>query len=507
MTAPHARRWWVLTVLCLSALLMVVANMGLNVALPSLGHDLDASSTSLAWIVDVYVLCFAGLLLPAGALGDRLGRKAMLQTGLVIFLVASTLGAFSQHTWQLIVARAVMGAGAALVTPGTLSILTHVFPPAERAKAIGIWAAVAGGSVAVSLTWSGLMLEHFWWGSIFLGMAGVAVVAFVAGWFVLPESRASEAAALDPAGAFLSIVGVTGLLYGFIQAPDYGWASTRVLVAFAVGVVGLAAFAAVELRSTHPMLDLRFFRIRGFTVGSLAIAAAYFALFGMYFVFSQYLQYVRGFTPLEAGVYALPAGLAQFVVATTARPLVSRFGVRTVLAGGLVASAVGLVVLALSGVGSAPWVFEVGLGLTGVGIGLTMPPATAAIMSSLPAGQAGVGSAINNLVRELGGAFGIGLLGSITLLRYRHGLPDGAPAAAEEGLAQAFSAGGGRDSALGAIARGAYSAGLDLAMLAGGVVVVVCAVVTYLALAVARPAPGVATPVAEPSREDTVLRP
>jgi MFS family permease len=222
-------------------------------------------------------------------------------------------------------------------------------------------------------------------------------------------------------------------------------------------------------------------------------------------VFSQYLQDARGYPPLVAGVYALPAGLAQFVVATTARPLVSRFGVRTVLAGGLVASAAGLVVLAASGGASAVWVFEVGLGLLGVGIGLTMPPATAAIMSSLPAAQAGVGSAMNNLVRELGGAFGIGLLGSITLLRYQHGLPAVAPAAAGEGLAQAFAVDG-RESGLGLVAREAYSAGLDLAMLAGAAVVVVCAVVTFVGLwdtTAVRPSP---TAVAQPRHGDAVDR-
>ncbi|MFD2419363.1 MFS transporter [Amycolatopsis pigmentata] len=483
-SAGH-RRWWILAVLCLGALLVVVANMGLNVALPSLGHDLDAGTTSLAWIVDSYVLCFAGLLLPAGALGDRFGRKATLQLGLLIFLAAAVLGAYSRHTWQLITARAVMGVGAALVTPGTLSILTHVFPPAERARAIGIWAAAAGGSVAISLTWSGLMLQHFWWGSIFLGMAGVAGLSLIAGHFVLPESKPPGSARLDPAGAVFSIVGVTGLLYGFIQAPDYGWTSTRVLTGFVAGVAGLAVFGAIESRSAHPMLDPRFFRRRGFSAGSLSIAAAYFALFGMYFLLTQYLQFVRGYPPLPAGLCALPAGLAQFVIATAGKPLVARYGIRTVLAGGLVASTAGLLVLATSGTTTSPWTLEIGLALTGAGIGLTMPPATEAIMSSLPPERAGVGSAVNNLVRELGGAFGIGLLGSITLLCYQRQLTDRVgrpPGSAGEGLAQAFAAGGGADSTIGAAARQAYTAGLDLAMIAGAAVVLLCAIAAYFAV-------------------------
>ena len=484
VVSSHPRRWWVLSVLCMSALLMVVANMGLNVALPGIGHDLNAGTTSLAWIVDVYVLCFAGLLLPAGALGDRFGRKATLQTGLLIFLAAAVAGAFGEHAWQLILARAVMGVGAALVTPGTLSILAHVFPPAERARAIGIWAAVAGGSVAVSLTWSGLMLEHFWWGSIFLGMAAVAALAFVAGQIVLPESRHPGNSRLDLTGAALSVIGVAGLLYGFIQAPDFGWTSTRVVTGFAVGVAGMAAFAVVESRTAQPMLDLRLFRARGLSAGSLSIAAAYFALFGMYFVFTQYLQLVRGYSPLQAGFYALPAGLAQLVIATAAKPLVARYGIRTVLTGGLIASAAGVLVLATSHTTSAPWIFEVGLGLTGAGIGLTMPPATEAIMSALPPHKAGVGSAVNNLVRELGGAFGIGLLGSITLLGYQHQLTNQAthpPTTALTGLPQALKASG-PHSPLASAARDAYTTGLDVAMLAGAAVVLLCALVTYRAI-------------------------
>jgi EmrB/QacA subfamily drug resistance transporter len=485
----YGRRWLVLTVLCLSCLLVVVSNMALNVALPTLGRELHAGASSLAWIVDTYVLCFAGLLLPAGAVGDRFGRKGTLQVGLVIFIVAAALGAFSTATWELIAARAVMGAGAAFVMPGTLSILATVFPPAERPKAIGIWASVAGGSVAISITWSGAMLENFWWGAIFLGMATVAAVALVAGWWLLPTSRHPDEARLDPIGALLSVMGVTGLLYGFIQAPDDGWTAGPVLAAFAAGIIALAAFVAWERRVAHPMLDVRFFAHRRFSLGSLSIAAAYFALFGMYFTFTQYFQLVRGYSPLAAGLYALPAGLAQFAVANLARPLVARHGIRTVLVGGLLASAAGLGILATSGAGSAPWVFEVGLALLGIGIGCTMPPATGAIMSSLPPHKAGVGSAINDLDRELGGAFGIGVLGSLTLSYYRSHLAAGSAsvaASARAGLAQALAAGGGPRSPLGLAARHAYTTGLELAMAVGAGCVAVAAIAVAVAL---RPAP------------------
>jgi EmrB/QacA subfamily drug resistance transporter len=492
MTPPsieisYQRRWLVLAVLCLSVFLVVVANMALNVALPTLGRTLRASTTSLAWVVDIYVLCFAGLLLPAGALSDRFGRKGSLQCGLIVFGAAAGAGAVCNSTGMLVAARGVMGVGAALVMPGTLSILATVFPPAERPKAIAIWASVAGGSVAVSIMWSGFMLEHFWWGSIFVGMAVVAATALVAGYFLLPTSRHPDDARLDPTGAVFSVIGVAGLLYGFIQAPEDGWSSAVVLLAFAIGIAALIAFGWFEHRTHHPMLDLRFFRQRSFALGSLSIAAAYFALFGMYFVFTQYLQLVRGYSPVVAGVDALPAGLAQFAVANVSKPLVVRHGFRPVLSGGLLASAVGLLVLAASGAHSGPWSFEIGLALIGVGIGLTMPPATGAIMSSLPPAKAGVGSAVNDLVRELGGAFGIGVLGSLTLSRYQSRLGPalaGHPevASARHGLAQAFAVGGGSDSRLGESARFAYSAGLDLAMIVGAAFVLVAAVVVFFAM-------------------------
>ena len=495
----YRRRRLVLAVLCLSVLLVVMSNMALNVALPTLGRQLHAGASSLAWVVDIYVLCFAGLLLPAGAVGDRFGRKGALQCGLVVYLAAALCAAYSTLAGELIAARAVMGLGAALIMPGTLSILATVFPPAERAQAIAVWASVAGGSVAVSITWSGAMLEHFWWGAIFLGTATVAAAALAAGWFLLPTSRHPDAARFDPVGAALSVAGVAGLLYGFIQAPDDGWTAARIMAAFAVGIAGLAAFVAWERRHAHPLLDLGFFAERRFSFGGLSIAAAYFALFGMYFVLTQYLQLVRGYSPLVAGLYALPAGLAQLAVANLAKPLVGRYGFRPVLAAGLAASAAGLLVLAAGAAASPIWTVEVGLGLLGAGIGLTMPPATGAIMSSLPPHKAGVGSAVNDLVRELGGAFGIGVLGSLTLSRYRSRLgtspvlahqPAQAATEAKVGLAQALTSRGGPHSAAGLAARNAYSSGLGLAMVVGAIVVAAAAIVIYLALpASARTAP------------------
>jgi EmrB/QacA subfamily drug resistance transporter len=488
-TSPR-RRWVILAVLCLSVLLTVVGNMALNVALPTLGRDLHAGATSLQWVVDIYVLCFAGLLLPGGAVGDRFGRKGCLQIGLAVYAVAAALGAFAPGTGELMAARAVMGCAAALVMPGTLSILATVFPPAQRPTAIAIWASVAGASVAASVTWSGLMLEHFWWGSIFLGMAGLALVALIAGVFLLPRSRAPERHKLDPAGAILSIAGIAGLLYGFIEAPVYGWTSPQVIVPLLAGLAILGVFVHWERRTPHPMLDLGFVANRQLLLGSLAIAGVYFALFGMYFDFTQYLQLVRGYSPVVAALYALPAGLAQLATANAARKLAARHGTRMVLTAGLVASASGLLILSTSGVSTPPLLAEAGLALLGAGIGLAMPPSTGAIMSALPPAKAGVGSAINDLDRELGGAFGVGLLGSLTLARYKEDVTAAhqtlAPAA-REGLAQAIAVA--RTPAAVQTARTAFTSGLDLAMAVGAACVLATAVIVAWKMPHHDPAP------------------
>ena len=476
-TSPR-RRWVILAVLCLSVVLTVVGNMALNVALPTLGRDLHASATSLQWVVDIYVLCFAGLLLPGGAVGDRFGRKGCLQIGLAVYALAAALGAFAPATAELMAARAVMGCAAALIMPGTLSILATVFPPAQRPTAIAIWASVAGASVAASITWSGLMLEHFWWGSIFLGMAALAVVALIAGVFLLPRSRAPERQKLDPIGALLSVAGIAALLYGFVEAPVYGWTSPQVVGPLLTGLLTLGLFAHWERRTPHPMLDPGLIANRQLLLGSLAIAGVYFALFGMYFDFTQYLQLVRGYSPVVAALYALPAGLAQLATANAARKFAARHGARIVLTAGLVASAAGLLILSASGVSTPPLLSEAGLALLGAGIGLAMPPSTGAIMSALPPAKAGVGSAINDLDRELGGAFGVGLLGSLTLARYKSAVTAAhhtlAPAA-REGLAQAITVA--RTPAAVHTARTAFTSGLDLAMAVGSACVLATAVI------------------------------
>jgi EmrB/QacA subfamily drug resistance transporter len=459
------------------------------VALPTLADELHASSSSLQWIVDAYSLVFAGLLLTAGALGDRYGRRLALNGGLVVFGAASLFAVMSDSSGAVIGARAVMGIGAAFVMPATLSILAHVFPPRERPRAIAIWAGFAGLAVAIGGVVSGALLEHFWWGSIFLINVFVVVLALVAGFFLIPRSREKIHAPLDPVGALLSIVGLGALVYGIIEAPDAGWTSTATLATFGIALLILAAFVVWEHRSKQPMLDLRFFRNPNFTAGAAAITLVFFAMFGAYFIFTQYLQFVRGYDPLAAGIRMLPWALAYMLSATQSAKLVERFGQRVIVSGGLVVAAAGLgIVAATSTLTSSYWWFALGLVVQALGMGLTTAPSTGAIMRSLPLHKAGVGSAVNDTTRELGGALGVAVLGSLVASHFRSSFGDaiiGLPARATHSLAEALQhagvVGGAEGSNVAHAARDAYtSAFASTLWIAMSVLLVAAGLVAWL---------------------------
>jgi EmrB/QacA subfamily drug resistance transporter len=438
----YERRWWTLGVLCISLVMIVMANASLNVALPTLAGELNASSSSLQWIVDAYSLVFAGLLLTAGSLGDRYGRRAALNGGLIVFGCASLFAVVSSSASAVIAARAVMGVGAAFVMPATLSILAHVFPPNERPRAIAIWAGFAGVGVAMGGIVSGALLENFWWGSIFLINVFVVVAALVAGFFLIPRSREKIHAPLDPLGALLSIGGLSALVYGIIEAPDNGWLSTQTIVTFGSAIVILAGFVGWQLKAKEPMLDLRFFRNPRFTAATTAITLVFFAMFGSYFLFTQYLQFVHGYNPLSAGVRILPWALAYMASATQSAKLVERFGQRLVVSSGLMIAGTGLaIVAATSTLTSNYWLFAAGIVVQATGMGFTTAPSTGAIMRSLPLHKAGVGSAVNDTTRELGGALGVAVLGSLVASQFRssvHGAVSGLPAKATHSLAEAL---------------------------------------------------------------------
>ena len=427
-SAPDDRRWWALAVLCLSLVLIVLDNTVLNVALPTLVRELGASTTQLQWMVDAYVIVFAGLLLTAGALGDRYGRRRALQAGLVVFAVASALAALSGSTGQLIGARAVMGLGAAFVMPATLSIITNIFTdPVERARAIAIWAGMAGVGVALGPVVGGWLLEHFWWGSVFLINLPIVALALVAGRMLLPESRHDTGRRLDVVGATLSIAGIGALLFAIIEAPEHGWDDPTTLASFAVAAVVLVAFGWWEHRVEAPMLDIAFFRDPRFSAASGSIALVFFALFGSFFLFTQLLQFVLGYTALEAGLRLLPISLVLGAVSPLSARLVERLGTKVVVTTGLLTVAGGLAMISTFTMGSSYGDLLGGMLVMAAGMGLTMAPATESIMGSLPPAQAGVGSAVNDTTRELGGALGVAVLGSLLASGYASTLSESFP--------------------------------------------------------------------------------
>lgn len=503
-TGPHAghpRRWTILSILVLSLVVVVAGNTALNVAIPTLVRELGATNTQLQWMVDAYALVFAGLLLPAGAIGDRFGRKGALQFGLVVFALAAFLATLAGSPNQIIAARALGGLGAAFIMPATLSILAASFPPHERGKAIAVWAGFAGAGGAIGNVVSGWLLEHFWWGSVFFVNLPIVLVAIVLGATLLPTSKDETETPLDPVGSVLSTLGLAALLFGIIEGPERGWTDPLTLAAFSVAVIGLSRFIRWERRTDHPMLPLRYFSDPRFSVGAGVIFLVFLAMFGLFFISTQYLQFVKGYSPLQAGLAVLPSAFTMVLVAPRSDALVQRFGVRTTIASGLVLVAVGLGSIALLTAESPYLQYAISLVVMAAGMATTMAPATASIMSSLPIDKAGVGSAVNDTTREVGGALGIALLGSALNVAYRSrvsdaidavdGLPagvaDGARSSVGEALRVAGELPGAAGTALRHAAETAFTDAMGIAALAGAAIVTVAIVLVLKALP-ARPA-------------------
>lgn len=477
------RRWWALSVLCLSLFIVVLGNTVLNIGIPTLVRELHASDRDLQWMVDAYALVFAGLLFTGGTLGDRFGRKGALTAGLLVFAAGSVYAGLGDRSTDVIGGRAIMGVGAALVMPATLSILTNVFPPRERARAIAVWAGIAGAAGAVGPIVGGYLLEHFWWGSIFFVNIPVVLLTLTAAALLVPSSRDPEQAPLDLVGAALSIGAIASLVYGIIEAPQRGWADDATLLSFAVALVFAIAFARWELRTPQPMLDLRYFRRPGFAGGSIAVSMMFFGMFGMFFLFTQYFQLVKGYSALGTGVRGLPFAFGMMVAAPSSARVAERVGTKTTVCAGMVTAACGMLLLSRADARTSYAYLFGTLIVLSVGMGLTMAPSTAAIMSSLPLGKAGVGSAMNDTNRELGGALGIAVLGSIMATRYGHGIgaalqgvPDHIADAARSslggavGVAQATG-----NPALAAAARQSFSDAMSVALTVGAVVALVAA--------------------------------
>lgn len=409
----YRRRWWMLLVLSISLIIVVIDTTILNVTIPTLQRELGASASTLQWIVDSFVLAVAGLLLTMGALGDKFGRKRALLAGLVVYGLASLLAAYSATSGQLIAARVFMGVGGALITPATLSVIAYVFPPEERAKAIGIWTAVAALGIPIGPVLGGYLLENYWWGSVFFVNVPTVLLVLGAAFVLVPESRAPTARGLDFPGMVLSTAALSALVFGIIEAPSKGWSDSIILGAFAGALTLGAAFIVYELKTDHPMLNIRLFRARRLSIGAMALMITFLTLIGMAFILTQYLQIVRAYTPFDAGVRVVPLALGAIIGSMMSFRLVSKFGSNIVIAGGLMVITVALVVLSLLDVSTAYLVIGLALFVFGVGMGNTMAPATDAIMGSIPTANSGVGGAINNSSRQVGAALGVGILGSI----------------------------------------------------------------------------------------------
>jgi EmrB/QacA subfamily drug resistance transporter len=403
-----------LAFICLSVFVISVDATIVNVALPTLSKELDAATAQLQWIVDAYTLVMAGLMLSMGSLSDRFGRRGWLSAGLALFAITSVYAAQVDSADALIWARGAMGVGAAVIFPATLSLITNIFvDPVKRAKAIGLWAAMVGVGVAAGPITGGWLLEHFSWGSVFMVNVPIAAVAIIGGVLFVPTSRDPSAPPVDVAGLVLSSIGITALVYTVIEAPNWGWASPRTAAGFALAIVVLAVFSMWERRTEHPMLDVTVFFNRRFSGGSIAVTAGFLTLFGFIFVITQYFQFIKGYSAFETGVRLLPVAISIAVASVVGPRIVERIGTTAVVVAGLGIFAAGLAWASTADADTSYLQIALQMVLLGGGLGLTTAPATESIMGSLSADKAGVGSAVNDTTRELGGTLGVAIVGSV----------------------------------------------------------------------------------------------
>jgi EmrB/QacA subfamily drug resistance transporter len=414
-TTGRTRKALVLATVCAAVLAINLDTTIVNVALPSISRELSAGTRALQWVVDGYNLAFAGLVLAAGSLSDRFGRRPALITGLVGFAAASAAGALTTSAGALVVTRFLMGAFAALIFPTTLSIISNTFRERrERAAALGIWGAVVGLGVAAGPLTGGALLEHFYWGSVFWALVPLALLAAVAAYAWVPESRDPAVPPLDLAGLGVSAAMLATLTYTIIEAPTHGWTSAETLGGFAVAAVLLAGFVMRELRTPHPMLDVGLFRDRRFSAASGAVTVTFFALFGFIFLVTQYFQFVRGYGALSTGARILPVALSIAVASVVGAALAPRIGTKSVVSTGMVLFGAAFLWISTSGV-ATPYatVIVPQMVMMGLGMGLISTPATESILLVLPPARAGVGSAVNDATRELGGTLGVAVVGSV----------------------------------------------------------------------------------------------
>ncbi|MFE3442012.1 MFS transporter [Nocardia sp. NPDC059180] len=483
MSAPpqrHPRRWLILIVLCLSTLVLVVDNMVLNVAVPQIATDLDADAQDIQWIIDSYILVFAGLLLTSGSMSDRYGRRLVMVVGLILFGAASVLAAFATNPELLIAGRVVMGIGGALIMPSTLSILITVFDEAERPRAIAAWSAVSVVGMVGGPVLGGVLLDHFWWGSVFILNVPIVVLAIIAALALMPESKGPWRKA-DLPGMVLSVVGMTALVWTIIVIPADGFTAPSTLTALVIAIAGLGGFVIRELNTATPMVPLELFGNRVFTGSSFSLVLLTFANGGLLLVLTQYLQFVLEYTPMETALAFTPMAVAVLACNAIGAGLTAKLGHRTITATGLLITAGGFAVLATLDAGAGFWQPAIAVAVLGCGLGLAMPAAIGALMSAVPGEHAGVGSAVNDTIQQAGAALGVAVLGAVLAGSYTGGMPESAPDDARESitdaLAVALDTG---DTGLAVAAREAFTSAMSTTFVGGACAVVGAALLSLV---------------------------
>jgi len=483
MAARHPRRWLILIVLCLSTLVLVLDNGVLNVAIPVLTEDLGATAQEIQWIVAGYILVFAGLLLTAGSLSDRYGRKKVMIAGLAIFGLASLVATYAGSPEMLIAGRVLMGIGGAVVMPSTLSVLITVFDDEERRKAMSIWSSVLMVGLIGGPVLGGALIAKFWWGSVFLINVPVVVVAIAAAVIWMPESKGPWRQP-DPVGALLSMVGLVSLVWVIIELPERGisWPMATIAVA------ALTAFVIWELRTEVPMVPLQLFRDRNFSGGSLSLVLLQIANGGLILALTQYLQFVLGFSPTRAGLALVPMAVAVILVNGVGATLGQKIGNRPLTVAGLLVLAVGFGVMATLRADDGFGVVALALAIFGTGAGLAQPAATAALMGAVPADHAGVGSALNDTVQQAGAALGIAILGSALASRFTDTMPVSVPEAARGSIGEALSvAAHTNDATLAQVAKSAFAHAMSGTFTISAVAVAASSALAFVLLRDKRP--------------------
>lgn len=476
MESRNPRRWWILIVLCLSSLVLVIDSMALTVAVPSMTEDLGASAQDTQWILDSYILVFAGLLLTSGSLGDRFGRRKVMIIGLLLFGAASLAAVFCTNPGEVIAVRVAMGVGGALIMPSTLSILITVFDEEERGKAMAAWGSVSMLGLVGSPVLGGVLIDHFSWHSIFFINIPVVALAILAGLLLMPESKAPWQKP-DPLGAVLSAAGMTALIWWIIEIPQHGAFGARSLVTLAVAVVSLTGFVIWENVTSAPMVPLVLFKHRNFSGGSVSLALVQIGTGGLLLVLTQYLQFVLGYSPVKAGLAFVPLAVTALIGNTAGAQLAARFGNRWLIVAGMLTMSSSFALLTTVTATSGFTVPAIALGLLGLGAGLAMPAAVGALMGTIPAEKAGVGSALNDTIQQAGTALGIAILGSMLSSGFASEMPSSAPDAARHSIAGAVGSG---DPSLVRTAHEAFTASMSTTFAVSGVGVLVAAVLAGL---------------------------